>query len=272
MNAAPGGREAAPGRLELADVTCRFGGLRALNGVSFVLEPGSILGVIGPNGAGKSTFVNVTSGQVAPSGGRVSVGGRDLTGAPAWKVARAGLARTFQVVKPFSGLTVRQNVACGAMFATGASRAAGLTAATTVLERVGLSGREDVHPAELTVAEQKRLELGRALAMSPRVLLLDELMAGLRPAEAADFVELIRRLRSEDGTSVVVIEHVMTAILALADELLVLNQGAVLMRGEPRAVLADERVVSAYLGERFARRAAAGPDQETHSPDGEAPP
>jgi branched-chain amino acid transport system ATP-binding protein len=266
------GSETAPGRLELAGVTCRFGGLRALNGVSFVLEPGTILGVIGPNGAGKSTFVNVTSGQVTPTGGRVSLDGRDLTGAPAWKVARAGLARTFQVVKPFSGLTARQNVACGAMFATGASRAAGLAAATTVLGRVGLAGREDVHPAELTVADQKRLELGRALAMSPRVLLLDELMAGLRPAETADFVALIRRLRSEDGISVVVIEHVMTAILAVADELLVLDQGAVLMQGEPRAVLADERVVSAYLGERFARRAAAGRDGERHSADGEARP
>jgi branched-chain amino acid transport system ATP-binding protein len=241
-------------RLEVSNVTCRFGGLRALNDLTLRLEPGTILGVIGPNGAGKSTFVNVVTGQVTPSAWRVVIDGRDLTGAAPWTRARAGVARTFQVVKPFRDLTVRQNVACGAMFAGGASVAAGLEQADAVLDRVGLAGKGDAFPTELPIGDLKRVELGRALAMRPRLLLLDEVMAGLRADDVAATVALIRRLRDEDGMTVLVIEHVMAAILAVSDELVVLREGAVLTRGVPADVVADQRVIEAYLGKRFARR------------------
>jgi branched-chain amino acid transport system ATP-binding protein len=247
-------------RLTVSDVTCRFGGLRALDGVSLTVEPGTILGVIGPNGAGKSTFVNVVTGQIAPTGGRVAVDGRDLTGAHPSTLARAGVARTFQVVKPFRDLTVRQNVACGAMFATGASVARGLQEADGVLGRVGLAAVADTRPTTLPIGHLKRLELGRALAMRPKILLLDEVMAGLRPDDVTATVALIRRLRDEDGTTVLVIEHNMAAIVAVSDEVLVLREGTVLTRGAPGDVLADERVVEAYLGQRFARRRRENPD------------
>ncbi|TDD83237.1 ABC transporter ATP-binding protein [Actinomadura darangshiensis] len=233
----------------------RFGGLLAVSGVDLALPPGRTLGVIGPNGAGKSTLVNLISGHLKPTAGTVHVGGKDLTGARPWRVAHAGVARTFQIVKPFRGLTVADNVAVAAMFGPSPVRtpAHARREAAQVLERVGLGGRGDVPPAELSVADARRLELAKALALRPRVLLLDEVLAGLRPAEIDPALRLIDELR-RDGLAVLIIEHIIQAIAAISDEVLVLHHGTVLTQGPPRQVLSDERVVEAYLGHRYTRK------------------
>ncbi len=239
----------------------RFGGLLAVSNVDLDLYPGRLLGVIGPNGAGKSTAINLLTGHIKPSAGQVVVDGHDLTGARPWKVARAGVARTFQIVKPFRGMTVLDNVSVAALFSpqthgrqhtVGAAR----LAAMETLERVGLAGRAEMAPAELSVADARRLELAKALALKPRVLLLDEVLAGLRPGEIDPALELIDSLR-RDGLALMMVEHVIHAISAVADEVLVLHHGEVLTKGDPTAVLSDERVIDAYLGSRFAQRAAA---------------
>ena len=249
--------------LQTKDLTVRFGGLEALSNVSLDVEEGSIVGLIGPNGAGKTTLVNVITGSIAPSSGRVSVGGDDVTGRKPWEVAKAGVSRTFQIVKPFRGMTVRENVAIGAMFGprSTSSLKESLEGADVVLERVGLTDRADALPGELPVADNKRLELAKALAMKPRLLFLDEVMAGLRPAEIERSVQLVRSLR-DDGLTIVVIEHVMKAIMALSDVVAVLHEGKELARGSPEDIARDDRVIEAYLGERYARRTKENGDAE----------
>jgi branched-chain amino acid transport system ATP-binding protein len=241
--------------LEADGLVRRFGGLTAVQDVSFRVDEGTVLGVIGPNGAGKSTLVNLITGHVKPTAGRVVIDGRDVTGAPPWVVAGARVARTFQIVKPFRDLTVRENVAIGSMFgprrATSSREA--IARADDVLERVGLRERADAEPGELSVADARRLELAKALAMEPRLLLLDEVMAGLRPGEIDRALDLIRSLRDE-GVTVLVVEHVMKAILSVSDRVLVMHEGRELVTGEPEEVVEDERVIEAYLGERYARR------------------
>jgi branched-chain amino acid transport system ATP-binding protein len=233
----------------------RFGGLLALSGVDLALPAGRTLGVIGPNGAGKSTLVNVISGHLKPTSGSVEIAGRDLTGARPWRIAHAGVARTFQIVKPFRGLTVADNVAVAAMFGPSAIRspAQARREAAQVLERVGLGGKDEQSPAELTVADARRLELAKALALQPRLLLLDEVFAGLRPAEIDPALRLIEELKSA-GLTLLIIEHVVRAISAIADEILVLHNGKVLTQGRPDEVLSDERVIEAYLGHRYTRK------------------
>jgi branched-chain amino acid transport system ATP-binding protein len=233
----------------------RFGGLAAVDGVSLEVEPGTVLGLIGPNGAGKTTLVNLLSGHDRPTAGRVAVDGRDLTGARPWAFARAGVARTFQVAKPFRGLTVAENVATGAMYGTepaGSVRVA-LERAEAVLATVGLEDRAGDKASDLPVAGVRRLELGRALAQRPRLLLLDEPMAGLRAADIDAVLDLVRSIR-DAGMAVVVVEHVVRAVFAVADTVLVLVQGRALARGTPGEVAADERVIAAYLGRRYAQR------------------
>jgi branched-chain amino acid transport system ATP-binding protein len=244
--------------LQARGLTMRFGGVEAVAGVDLDLEPGRVLGVIGPNGAGKSTVINLLTGHLRPASGRVTVGGHDLTGARPWRIAHAGVARTFQIVKPFRGMTVADNVSMGGLFGPHGARrpAAARAAAGAVLERVGLAGQEDRIPSELSVADARRLELARALALHPRILLLDEVLAGLRPAEITPALELIDSLR-RDGLAVLMVEHLVPAISAVSDELLVLHHGATLARGPVAEVLADPLVVEAYLGPRFAARAAA---------------
>jgi branched-chain amino acid transport system ATP-binding protein len=240
--------------LETRGLTRRFGGLNAVSDVSFSVGEGTVLGVIGPNGAGKSTLINLITGHVRPSAGSVLIGGRDMTGHRPWAIARARVSRTFQIVKPFRDLTVRENVAIGSMF--GAERAGSarqaIAEADAVIDRVGLTSK-DVRPGELSVADARRLELAKALAMHPRVLLLDEVMAGLRPGEIDAALELIHSLRRE-GMTILVVEHVMRAIMSVSDTVLVLHEGKELVRGEPEEVVNDPRVIEAYLGEAYARR------------------
>jgi branched-chain amino acid transport system ATP-binding protein len=254
--------------LETRGLTRRFGGLTAVADISFSVGEGTVLGVIGPNGAGKSTLINMITGHVRPSAGAVLIGGRDLTGRRPWAIARARVARTFQIVKPFRDLSVRENVAIGSMFGperAGSARAA-IAQADAVIERVGLAGRAELRPGELSVADARRLELAKALAMRPRLLLLDEVMAGLRPGEIDAALELIRSLRQE-GLTILVVEHVMRAIMSVSDTVLVVHEGRELVRGEPEEVVADPRVIEAYLGEAYARRMREARAER----DGEAP-
>jgi branched-chain amino acid transport system ATP-binding protein len=247
--------------LEVDGLGRRFGGLRAVHDVSFALGEGETLGVIGPNGAGKSTLINIITGHIKPSAGRVVIGGRDVTGARPWVIAEAGVARTFQIVKPFRDLTVRENVAIGSMFGPSRARSAGeaIARAGEVLERVGLGDRADAEPGGLSVADSRRLELAKALATRPRLLLLDEVMAGLRPREIEAALELIRSLR-DDGITILVVEHVMKAIMAVSDSVLVMHEGGELVHGPPQEIVEDERVIEAYLGKRYVKRMRAHED------------
>ena len=241
--------------LETRGLGRRFGGLRAVSDVSISVPEGQVLGVIGPNGAGKSTVINLVTGHLKPSEGQVLIDGKDLTGAQPWTIAHARVARTFQIVKPFRGMTVRENVAVGILYGpqgtTVMSQA--LRAADDVLAEVGISALGDRPPGELSVADARRLEFAKALALRPRLLLLDEVMAGLRHTEIEPSLELIRTLKAR-GITIIVVEHVMKAILAVSDQVLVLYQGQVLTSGDPREVLADHRVIEAYLGHRYAQR------------------
>ena len=241
--------------LETRGLGRSFGGLRAVSDVSFSVPEGQVLGVIGPNGSGKSTFINLVTGHIKPTQGRVLIDGRDLTGARPWVIAHARVARTFQIVKPFRGMSVRENVAVGILYGPQGTNvmAHALKAADEVLEEVGIAGLGDRPPGELSVADARRLEFAKALALRPRLLLLDEVMAGLRHTEIEPSLELIRSLKAR-GITVIVVEHVMKAILAVSDRVLVLHQGQVLTSGDPREVLADPRVIEAYLGHRYAKR------------------
>jgi branched-chain amino acid transport system ATP-binding protein len=241
--------------LETRGLGRRFGGLQAVSDVSFSVPAGQVLGVIGPNGAGKSTFINLVTGHTKPTEGRVLIDGKDLTGARPWVIAQAGVARTFQIVKPFRGMSVRENVAVGILYGSNGTNvmSKALKAAEEVLEEVGMAGLGDRPPGELSVADARRLEFAKALALQPRLLLLDEVMAGLRHTEIEPSLELIRRLKAR-GITIIVVEHVMKAILAVSDQVLVLHQGKVLTSGDPQEVLRDPRVIEAYLGHRYAKR------------------
>jgi branched-chain amino acid transport system ATP-binding protein len=225
-----------------------FGGTVALDGVDLRVEEGRIVGLIGPNGAGKTTLFNCVAGAVSPDTGRVHLSGTDLTGAAPHKVSRAGMARTFQLMKPFGSMSVLENVAVAAM-AHGTPRRTATDTAADVVDRVGLGHWRDARSEGLPTAGLKRLELARALASRPRVLLLDEVLAGLLPAERAPVMELLEALRSEDGVTLVFVEHIMAAVMRLSDSVLVLEQGRVLTSGSPQEVTSDPRVIEAYLGE-----------------------
>jgi branched-chain amino acid transport system ATP-binding protein len=234
--------------LEVANVSKSFRGLRAVDDVSFTVEEGSILGIIGPNGAGKTTLFNCVAGALAPDTGTVHLGGADVTGAAPHKVSRAGMARTFQLMKPFGSMSVLENVAVAGM-AHGVPRKTATDVAADVVDRVGLSRWRDARSDGLPTAGLKRLELARALASRPRVLLLDEVLAGLLPAERAPVMDLLEALRTEDGVTLVFVEHIMAAVMRLSDSVLVLEQGRVLTAGSPQQVTSDPRVIEAYLGE-----------------------
>ena len=234
--------------LEVAHVTKSFRGLTAVDDVSFTVEEGSILGIIGPNGAGKTTLFNVVAGAIAPDAGTVHLDGRDVTGLAPHRVSRAGMARTFQRMRPFGSVSVLENVAVAAM-AAGTSRRNASRVAADVVERVGIAQWRDVQSSSLPTAGLKRLELARALAGKPRVLLLDEVLAGLVPSERTPVMELLEHLRSEEGVTLVFVEHIVAAVMRLSDSVLVLDQGRVLTSGSPHEVTKDPRVIEAYLGE-----------------------
>ncbi|KMS87480.1 ABC transporter ATP-binding protein [Prauserella rugosa] len=234
--------------LELAGVGKQFRGLRALSDVDMSVSEGEIVGVIGPNGAGKTTLFNVICGALKPDSGRVRFAGDDVTGRRPEVLARAGMVRTFQLMRPFASMSVAENVSLAAQHHTrGAARLRGH--AMDVVDRVGLAEWAHRPATELPTAGLKRLELARALAAGPRVLLLDEVLAGLLPAEREPVLDLLAELRERDGTTLVFIEHIMAAVMRLSDRVVVLDQGAVLATGTPDEVTADPRVIDAYLGE-----------------------
>jgi branched-chain amino acid transport system ATP-binding protein len=242
--------------LAVQGVSKRFGGLRAVHDASLTVESGRITAVIGPNGAGKTTLFAMITGFLAPTGGRIFYDGGDITGIPAHRLARRGIARTFQIVQPFAGLTVIENIAVGAHLHI-AARAAALAAAADVAKLVGLEPMLQQSAATLTVAGRKRLELARALATSPKLLLLDEVLAGLNPSEIRDMVPVIRAIR-DGGITIMMIEHVMQAVMSLAEQIYVLVEGHVIAQGSPAKVAADPRVIEAYLGVGAAARLGGG--------------
>ena len=233
----------------------RFDGLTAVDDASLSVASGSITGLIGPNGAGKTTLFALIAGFETPSSGQVHFDGRDVTRLPAHKRAVAGIARTFQIVQPFAGLTVRENIAVGA-YLRETARANAHAKAEAVAHAVGLAPMLDQAAGSLTVAGRKRLELARALATAPKLLLLDEVLAGLNPSEIRDMIPVIQRIRS-DGVTILIVEHVMQAVMSLCDTLFVLAQGRIIAAGPPAAVARDKRVIEAYLGHGAAARMQA---------------
>jgi branched-chain amino acid transport system ATP-binding protein len=239
--------------LEGRKITKKFAGLVAVNAVDFSLERQEILGLIGPNGAGKTTLVNVISGVYAPSEGDVYFKSRKISGRKPFRIGRLGVSRTFQVVKPFPGMTVKENAAVGAMYgAGGRKKSAGqaIRKAEEILEFVGLADDMNKSADQLSVASRKRLEMAKALAMEPEVVLFDEVMAGLNFSEIDQAVELIMKIRAS-GVSILVIEHVMRAIKRLCDRIFVLHHGEKIADGPAEAVLNDGNVIKAYLGRRY---------------------
>lgn len=241
--------------LRVEHVTKRFGGLVAVDDASLQVAPGSITGLIGPNGAGKTTLFTVISGFEPATQGRVLYEERDVTAVPAHERARMGIARTFQIVQPFAALSVVENVAVGA-FLHHARRADALAEARRVAAEVGLTPMLDQPAKSLTVAGRKRLELARALATSPRLLLLDEVLAGLNPSEIRDMIPVIRGIR-ERGITILIVEHVMQAMMSLCDDIYVLAQGRMIAQGPPARIARDPAVVEAYLGHGAAQRLQA---------------
>lgn len=230
-------------------LTRQFGGLTAVNQLSFEVDKGEIFAIIGPNGAGKTTTLNLLSGLISPSSGSISLAGRDISRLPSYRRAHLGLGRAFQVVQPFPEMTVDENVMVGALFGNSSvSAVAARQRADEALERTGLTAFKEAPVEDLNLLQEKRLEIARALATAPQVLLLDEVMAGLRPAEAKEAVELVKDVRA-DGVTVVFIEHVMPVVRDLADRVLVMDYGSALARGTYHEVTADPAVIEAYLGE-----------------------
>jgi ABC-type branched-subunit amino acid transport system ATPase component len=225
-----------------------FGGLAAVREVSFDIPGGGITGLIGPNGSGKTTVVNLITGELKPDAGSILFRGEDVAGWPSFRICRARIARTFQLVRMLPSMTARENVMLGRMFGSSPARpATAADEADALLERVGLAGRAELYGSQLTYIDQKRAELARALATRPELLLLDEWLAGLNPTELQTGIALIRQI-SRDGITIVMIEHVMEAIRALCDQVIVMNVGQRVAYGTPELVLSDPEVVQAYLG------------------------
>jgi branched-chain amino acid transport system ATP-binding protein len=241
--------------LRVESLTKRFGGLTAVDAASFTVPEGSITGLIGPNGAGKTTLFTMIAGFTKPSAGHVLYRGQDITGQPAHKLAALGIARTFQIVQPFAALSVQENVAVGA-YLRHAARADAMEAARAVALRLGLGPMLDRPAGALTVAGRKRLEMARALATGPSLLLLDEVLAGLNPSEVRDMIPVVRSLRDE-GVTLLIVEHVMQAVMQLCDRVNVLAQGRIIAEGAPAEVARNPAVVEAYLGHGAAKRMAA---------------
>jgi branched-chain amino acid transport system ATP-binding protein len=236
--------------LEGEGVTKYFGGLAAVSKVDFSVDQGEIVGLIGPNGAGKTTLFNVISASLPTTSGTISFKGEKITGLKPYKICRMGVARTFQSVKIFANMPVMENVRLGALFGSphGMSSADATSEAAALLDFVGLSRMKAMQARDLTLANQKRLEVARALATKPELLLLDELMAGLTHTEVAQAIELVARIRKK-GITVIMIEHVMTAIMSVCERIIVLHHGAKIAEGTPKEVATSKKVIEVYLGE-----------------------
>ena len=245
--------------LEINGLSKSFGGVQASNGVTIAVPQGGISSLIGPNGAGKTTLFALITGFHRPDSGSVRFLGEDITGMPPEAIAKRGMIRTFQTVQPFAGQSVRDNIAVGAHLKL-RRRADALAKAEAVAHQVGLGDRLDMDAASLTIAGRKRLEVARALATEPKLILFDEVLAGLNPSEIRDVMPVILAIR-DAGVTILLIEHVMQAVMSLSDYTWVLNQGAIIAKGPPREVVSDPGVIEAYLGkgmaERIARREAA---------------
>ena len=235
--------------LKLEGLTKEFGGLRAIDNLSMEIGAGDIMGLIGPNGAGKSTAFNCIAGVYTPTAGRIFFKGENINGKKPWDLCKKGLARTFQIVKPFASKTVLYNVTVGS-FATCERRSEAEDKALQVLKFLNLDDKKDICAGNLTIADRKRLEIARAMATEPQLLLLDEVMAGLRPSEVDEVVEMIRKIR-ESGVTILLIEHIMRAIMALSDRVVVIQFGKKISEGTPEQVANDPNVIKAYLGDDY---------------------
>lgn len=234
--------------LEVEGLSRSFGGVAAVHDVSFAVEAGEIVGVMGPNGSGKTTLFNLITGTLTPDAGRVRVGGEDVTGLAPHRICSKGIARTFQLVHPFPGLTALENVLVGQLYGRGRLPFARAVAeAERLLATVGLGGKGHLPAAQLTVVDRKRLELARALATAPRILLMDEFMAGLNPAEVGEAIGLIRMLQGQ-GVTLVIVEHIVWALLDLSHRIVVLSAGEKIAEGAPAQVARDPTVMDVYLG------------------------
>lgn len=241
--------------LDVRSVTMKFGELFANRDVSFDVEKGTIVGLIGPNGAGKTTLFNCIAGYYKPFSGEISFEGKKITSLPSWKIARAGIGRTFQVVKPLKEMTVLDNIMVGAyLHEPGAAKARAV--AERCMELCFLTEWKDRIAGDMTIGNKKRLEVARSLATSPRLLLLDEAVAGLTSTEVQEMVCVIRNLK-DNGVTILMVEHIMEAIMPIADKIVVLNHGEKIAEGPPSTIVHDQEVITAYLGEKFAKRLAA---------------
>ena len=235
--------------LKTEKVTKKFGGLVAVNNMDFEVEEREIVGIIGANGAGKTTFFNCISGNLKPTSGKIIFDGHDITNHPPYEIAKLGLARTFQVVRPFVNKSVLYNVAVGA-FANTQHKKEALEKAGEMLEFLHLDTKKDVLAKNLTLPERKRLELARALATNPKLLLLDEVMAGLRPSEIKDMLKIIEKINNS-GVTIVIIEHIMQVIMSVSKKIYAMNFGKQIACGTPQEVAKDENVIKAYLGDEY---------------------
>ncbi len=238
--------------LEVKDISKSFGGLMAINHFSLELNEGEILGIIGPNGSGKTTLFNLITGFMKPDSGKIHFMGHDITGGHCHQICCHGIARTFQLVKPFLYLTTLQNTMAGRLYGDRCAPKLKTAAieAETILEYVGLKAKKDLMAKNLTLPDRKRLEVARALATKPKILLLDEVMAGLNPTEMESAMALVRKIR-DSGITIMLVEHIVKAVLGLSDRMIAINTGQKIAEGSPKQVVNDKRVIEAYLGEEI---------------------